>query len=93
MKNHMLYKFSIAVYIIAAIVCYGPAAEEGERASYTEWRECLARQKADSEIFCGNYHYDMSAFSATFQSAFWPMWLSYRIAGGPVVLQEQKGGE
>jgi hypothetical protein len=65
----------IAVYITAAVICFGPAMVESARAEQEAYMVCLAR--SPQAYYCGQ---GGAVVEAAVKVMFWPLWLSYRIA-------------
>jgi hypothetical protein len=77
------YKMSlagIALYALVAVVCFGPATVESERAQEKHLTECKEKAQPEQQTLCMFSGPRISDGAP--KAFFWPLWLSYRVASG-----------
>lgn len=68
----------VAFYVLAFVVCFGPATVESERAREKHLAECYALADPDRQAMCVVAAPRLS--DGVPKALFWPLWLSYKIA-------------
>ena len=70
----------MAIYLLAAVVCYGPATVQSERAWEENRARCLAEREGDAQgrRWCGASN--LTGLDGAFKAIFWPAWISYTLA-------------
>lgn len=64
----------LILYLAGFLVCFGPATVDGERAAAAHDATCAQRYSCDG-LVCPYVADGM------FKALFWPLWLSYKVAG------------
>jgi len=73
---------SFAGYLLMTVICFGPATVESERVQAKEERECTPQPQCRA--------YATQAGVGIFKAVFWPLWISYRLAGGNADLYKER---
>lgn len=75
MDGFKIFNWCAGLYLLGAVVCFGPATVQSERSRDEHRAEC-ARTPA---LPCA---YGPMPSDGLFKAMFWPLWLSYTVAKG-----------
>ena len=70
----------MALYVLAAVVCFGPATAQSERARIEYQTQCRSDNAGDAERLRWCPMVGPSVSDGAFKAMFWPLWLSYMAA-------------
>lgn len=72
----------LAGYVAAAVLCFGPAVVQSERAEAAHDAACLAEYPNDPRLRALCRLGGPSIADGAAKAIFWPLWVSYTIARG-----------
>jgi hypothetical protein len=79
-KAFLYLRICAALYVVAAVICFGPATVQSERAAAEYRAQCRAERAGDTDglKWCAVGGPNISA--GVLKALLWPLWLSYMAA-------------
>lgn len=79
MADHKL-EIAMALYVLGAVLCFGPAMVQSERARDEHLQRCKAERANDKEALKWCPAFGPSPSDAFPKAVAWPLWISYTVA-------------
>ena len=79
-KSFLYFRIAAAMYVLGAVLCFGPATVQSERAQAEYRAQCRTERAGDTEglKWCAVGGPNISDGAP--KALFWPLWLSYMLA-------------